>query len=185
MKKMRRMLSTLVVAAMLMNVPVTVWAEDAAEAPAAPAEQVQVVEEAPKAAEPAQEAPKAEEPAAEAPDVFYDVPEEAWYANAIGWANASGVLQGVSPHYFRPDVALSRQQAAVALYRFAAYAGLNTKLPADAESSFPDADDYAQDALRWCAASGIPCHGQTALTAPVSRADWAVMLSAFCKLLPN
>ena len=124
-------------------------------------------------------------PTAETPDVFYDVPQGAWYANAIGWANASGVLQGVSPHYFRPDVALSRQQAAVALYRFAAYAGLNTKLPADDEASFPDADDYAQDALRWCAASGIPCHGQTALTAPVSRADWAVMLSAFCKLFPN
>ena len=61
MKKMRRMLSTLVVAAMLLNVPVTVWADDAAEVPAAPAEQVQVVEEAPKAAEPAQEAPKAED----------------------------------------------------------------------------------------------------------------------------
>ena len=121
-------------------------------------------------------------PAAEAPAVFYDVPEGAWYADAIGWANASGVLQGVSPHYFRPDVALSRQQAAVALYRFAAFAGLSTKLPAGADASFPDADDYAQDALRWCAANAIPCRGRTALTAPISRADWTMMLSTFCGL---
>ena len=124
-------------------------------------------------------------PTAEAPDAFYDVPEDEWYTGAIGWANASGVLQGVSPHYFRPDVALSRQQAAVALYRFAVYAGLSTKLPTGTEVSFPDADDYAQEALRWCAAHDIPCRGRTALTAPISRADWAVMLSAFCKLLPN
>ena len=124
-------------------------------------------------------------PAAEAPAAFYDVPEGAWYTDAIGWANASGVLQGVSPHYFRPDAALSRQQAAVALYRFAAYAGLDTGVPSGADADFPDADEYAREALRWCAANDIPCRGRTALNAPVSRADWAVMLSAFCGLLPR
>lgn len=124
-------------------------------------------------------------PAAEPPDAFYDVPKDEWYADAVGWASASGVLEGNSPHYFRPDVALNRQQAAVVLYRFAAYAGLDTALSSDAELSFPDADDYAQEALCWCTASNIPCRGQTALNAPISRADWAEMLLAFCELLPN
>ncbi len=124
-------------------------------------------------------------PAANASDNFYDVPENVWYAKAVGWANASGILHGISLHYFRPDVALSRQQAAVALYRFAVFAGLDTEISVDADDSFADAKDYAVDALRWCTANGIPCRGRTTLQAPISRADWAEMLSAFCKLLPN
>ncbi|MBR3560280.1 MAG: polysaccharide deacetylase family protein [Oscillospiraceae bacterium] len=124
-------------------------------------------------------------PAAEPTGAFLDVPEDAWYAVAVDWANATGVLTGVSPHYFRPDVALTREQAAVVLYRFAAGAGLDTDFSAAADTVFPDASDYAQDALRWCAAHNIPARGLTALTAPIPRADWAVMLSAFCAMLPS
>ena len=63
MKKIRRMLSTLVIASMLMNVPVTIFAESDGEAPAAVEQQA----EAPKQ-ETKTEPAKAEEPASDKPE---------------------------------------------------------------------------------------------------------------------
>ena len=53
----------------------------------------------------------AEEPA------FTDVPEDAWYAEALRWAAGAGVIRGFADGSFRPDRPLTRAEAVEMLFR--------------------------------------------------------------------
>lgn len=121
-------------------------------------------------------------PEASRADAFSDVAGEAWYTAAVDWAVGAKVLTGVSAHYFKPTDALTWEQAAAALFRYARSIGLVTVQKAPDPAAFPGAAPYALEALSWCAAKGVLHQSGAALNAPISRADWAVMLSAFCGL---
>ena len=88
---------------------------------------------------------------------FTDVAEGQWYAEAVAWAYASGVVNGTSETSFSPDAPVTREQTAAMLYRYARYAGQDTK-PTGNLSVFTDADqisDYAKTAMRWAVGKGI------------------------------
>ena len=54
----------------------------------------------------------------EAPEAgFTDVPANAYYADAVAWASAAGVTEGVSATAFAPDRACTRAQIVTFLYR--------------------------------------------------------------------
>jgi hypothetical protein len=58
------------------------------------------------------------DPAAEAgAAAFTDVPEGAYYASAIAWAQAKGIAQGTGDGRFLPEATLSREQAFTFVYR--------------------------------------------------------------------
>lgn len=57
-------------------------------------------------------------PAAKA-SFFDDVTADAWYAQAVAWAAENGVVEGYGNGNFGPDNAITREQLAAMLYRYA------------------------------------------------------------------
>jgi len=117
---------------------------------------------------------------------FVDVPADEWYADAVNWAAAEGIVNGVGDGAFAPSEPLTREQAAAILRRYAAHAGLAAREPHDvSEENYPGASPYAVEPLAWCAANGIPyrnADGSLTPVAPIERADLAMMLSALCRM---
>ena len=57
---------------------------------------------------------------------FADVPDGAWYADAVRWAVQAGIVTGMGDGRFAPDDPVTREQLAVFLYRYAQQAGQDT-----------------------------------------------------------
>lgn len=87
------------------------------------------------------------------PNPFADVAPQSWYAKAVIWAAASGVVKGTSAATFAPEDAITREQIAAILYRYNGEA-----VTGDLLSSFPDADavsGYAVEAMQWAVSRGL------------------------------
>ena len=106
------------------------------------------------------------EPQAQA-SPFSDIANGSYYEKAVAWANANGIVKGVSDAEFAPDESITREQMAAMIYRYAAYkkmdlsAGESTNILSYADYS--DISDYAVSAMRYAAGSGI-INGMTADT---------------------
>lgn len=62
---------------------------------------------------------------------FSDVAADSWYGTAVYWARANGIVNGVSDTAFAPNQALTREQMAAILYRYAEYKGADLSASAD------------------------------------------------------
>lgn len=125
------------------------------------------------------------EPAAEAAD-FSDVAAGRYYSEAIAWASAHGIVSGYGNGTFGPDAAITREQMASILYRYAEYKGADTSARDDL-SDFVDADavsPYALEVMQWAVGAGLIA-GQSADTlAPKTnstRAVAATILMRYCQ----
>ncbi len=89
---------------------------------------------------------------------FADVPEEAWYYQAVCWAYQTGVVNGVSEVAFAPERKITREQMATMLYKYS-----QTRGAVDASAFAPlddygDADQvsgYARDPMQWAVGTGL------------------------------
>ena len=92
---------------------------------------------------------------------FSDVADGAWYAGAVHWAADSGVVKGYADGRFRPNDAVTREQMATLLYRFAGYKGYDVSIGGDTNIlRFTDGaavSGYAVPAMRWACGSGMVC----------------------------
>lgn len=81
---------------------------------------------------------------------FADVPEEAWFAEAVRWAVSGGIAAGTSATTFSPYDTCTRGQSVTFLYKVM---GSSTK----AAGSFTDvsADAWYVAAVDWAAAKGV------------------------------
>jgi hypothetical protein len=82
-------------------------------------------------------------------DPFIDVAAGAWYADAVKWGAANGVVKGIGGGRFDPDTPVSRQDLAAILYRYVKLKGL-TLPEAKAYAPFGDEAeiaDYAKEAV--------------------------------------
>ena len=90
---------------------------------------------------------------------YTDVPEDAWYCDAVGWAGSAGLILGYGDGTFGPEAPVTRQDLAVMLWRLAGYQGRDTNNMEEVRLlSFPDVWDlapYAEPAVRWVCGSGI------------------------------
>ena len=117
---------------------------------------------------------------------FYDVPAGAYYASAAAWAQARGVVTGYGDGTFRPDGAVTRQQLAAMLYRYARLQGADLSAGADL-TAYPDGDTvpaYAREALSWAVGAGVlrgRADGRLDGGGTASRAELAVLLQRFCQ----
>lgn len=100
---------------------------------------------------------------------FRDVGSWSPYYEALCWAKASGIAGGYGGGAFRPAEPVSRQQAAVMLYRYAQA----TDLPADEDSptlaGYQDADavpDWSRDAVEWAVGNGLWFSGSVQMLRP-------------------
>lgn len=96
-------------------------------------------------------------PAVSLPNTFIDVPDTQYYAEAIAWAAEKGIVDGYSVEFFGPEDAVTREQMAAILYRYAAYKDYDTarQEPLNRFTDAQDASAYAEEALRWAVASDI------------------------------
>ena len=81
---------------------------------------------------------------------FDDVPNDAWYTEAVRWAVSERIVSGYDDRTFGPGDPVTREQMAVVLYRCAAKAGLDTAT--QSLTAFGDRDQvspYAREAVAW------------------------------------
>ena len=126
------------------------------------------------------------QPAADWANPFWDVPASAWFHDAVTWAWENDITGGVSSTHFGAGNAVTREQLAAFLYRYAQDQGYDTSARADL-SGYSDAglvSSYATEALSWANATGLII-GTTATTlspkGSATRAQVATILSRFCQ----
>lgn len=118
---------------------------------------------------------------------FTDVQSGAWYSGAVGWASATGVVGGFGDGRFGPDEAITREQLAAILYRYAKLKGLNPGVSGTL-SGFTDTasvSPYAQDAMRWAVGRGLISGKGDGILDPggsATRAEAAAILMRFCQM---
>lgn len=132
-------------------------------------------------------------PAPKGVNTFSDVPNGEWYTNAVTWAAENSVVTGVGSGRFDPNGAVTREQAAVILYKYAQSKGYDVSARADL-TAFPDAgsvSDWAQDALAWANATGLiqgTVYGSKTILDPqgsASRAQVAAILRSYVEHVVN
>jgi len=115
---------------------------------------------------------------------FSDVPAGAYYAQAVAWAAANGVVLGVSESEFAPEAAVTREQMAAILYRYANHKVYATSARG-ALSQFKDAGSisgYAKDAVSWAVGAGLIVGRTETAVEPAgtaTRAEVATILQRF------
>lgn len=109
-----------------------------------------------------------------------------WYKDAVQWGVETGITNGISETEFDPSSAISREQLATMLFRYAKNSDADTSAKADLDK-YTDAgqvSSWAQDAMQWANASGL-ITGDTDTTlspkADSSRAVLATVLMRYCE----
>ena len=124
------------------------------------------------------------EPAVTGESPFTDVPAGCWYTDAIVWAAQNGIVCGFGDGTFRPNAAVTRAQAAVMLYGYAAFTGADVTARADL-SAYSDAGQipaWAMDAMQWANARRLIVGRDSSHLVPdgkTTRAEMAAILSAY------
>ena len=126
------------------------------------------------------------QPAVTGGNPFPDVKSGSYCDDATAWAAANGIVTGYESGEFRPGQAITRQEMAAILYRYAQYKKLDTSVGEDTNIlSFEDASqlsDYAIPAMQWAVGAGV-INGTAASTlsprGDASRAQVANILYRF------
>ena len=123
------------------------------------------------------------EPSASA-SAFADVPADAWYAKAVAWANANGIVQGYDASTFAPDDRITREQLAAIFQRYAGFKGMETSGRGDL-SQFGDTgalSNWAQEGVSWAVGAGLISGKGDGVLDPqgaTTRAEAAAILQRF------
>ena len=126
------------------------------------------------------------EPAVDKSITFADVDENAYYANAVAWAQSNGIVNGITDSEFAPDTNITREQIAVIMFRYAKYKGYDVSVGENTNIlSYDDAESisgYAVEAVQYASGSGL-MKGKTETTINpkdnATRAEIAAILQRF------
>ncbi|MBO4422784.1 MAG: S-layer homology domain-containing protein [Clostridia bacterium] len=98
-------------------------------------------------------------PAVSGENPFSDVASTAYYYNAVIWCSSNGIVNGYPDGTYLPNANITREQAAVLLYRYAQFRGYDVSVSgSDPLSGFSDASSvssWAAAAMRWAVKKGI------------------------------
>ena len=121
---------------------------------------------------------------------FTDVAGDAYYAEAVRWAASEGIVGGYGGGLFGSDDAVTREQLAVILYRYAVYKGYDVSIGEDTNilsyADFADLSEYAIPAMQWACGAGIITGVTNSTLVPqgeATRAQVAAMLMRFCEAI--
>ena len=114
---------------------------------------------------------------------YADVDAAAYYGTPVYWARMNSLVTGYSDEQFGPNDAVTREQLAAILYRYADSLGLDTDtgfIP-DKYYDFSDyqtVSSYASQAMNWCVNKGIinGSDGKLNPQGTATRAEAATML---------
>ena len=121
-------------------------------------------------------------------NTFADVNEKdgSWYIDAVAWAAANGVVNGVGNNRFDPNGKITREQMAALLFRYAQKKGIDTSKRGDL-SNFPDANKisaYAKEAVSWAVGEGI-INGSDGKLLPQGNATRAQVATILMRYIEN
>ena len=117
---------------------------------------------------------------------FSDVDNGAYYADAVKWASGKEIVGGYADGTFAPNRAITREQLAAILYRYAKANGADISVGEDTNllsyKDFQSVGQYAVPALQWAVGSGLIGGTTNAMLSPkgtATRAQAAVILVRF------
>ena len=89
---------------------------------------------------------------------FTDVAAGKWFAKAVAWAAANGIVNGYGSGLFGPNDPVTREQLAAILYRYAVYDGMTAVTLEENLGGFADTAQlsaYAIQAMNWAVGQGL------------------------------
>ena len=116
-------------------------------------------------------------------NTFSDVKNGEWYTEAIAWAAANGIVDGVGNGKFDPGGNITREQMAAILYRYANRKGFDTSRLGNlgAFSDRTSISSYARTPLQWAVAKELinGVNGSLLPLGNATRAQVATILMRF------
>lgn len=126
------------------------------------------------------------EPETSGASSFADVKSGDWYADAVAWGESTGVVKGYGNGLFGPNDALTREQFATIMYRYAAYKGEDISASVSL-SKFVDCakvSTWAESAVKWAAAEELIIGDDNSMLDPLGttqRCEAAEILYRYCE----
>ena len=117
---------------------------------------------------------------------FMDVEVNGYYGKAVAWANANGIVSGVSKDRFAPNDPITREQMATILYRYANYKGYDTE--SNGNTAYTDSSfisGYARNAVSWAAANLLMKGNADGSFSPNENTTRAQAAAVFSRMLEN
>ena len=111
---------------------------------------------------------------------FTDVAAGRYYTTAVAWAARNGIVEGMTATTFAPDQAITREQLASILYRYAKWLGFSGY--GSDISGYTDAgkvSSYAYDAMSWAVRSGVVTGTSAKVLDPQGTASRAAAAQMF------
>jgi len=110
-----------------------------------------------------------------------------WYTDAVNWASANDITNGISATKFAPDAVVTREQVVTFFYRYVEYQGYAIS-GSDDLSAYGDKaslSSFADNAMKWAVGNGIITSTSTSssVLSPLTgctRAEIATILQRFC-----
>ncbi|MCI5604796.1 MAG: S-layer homology domain-containing protein, partial [Clostridia bacterium] len=126
------------------------------------------------------------EPTVDKSNPFSDVDANAYYANAVIWAQQNDIVNGVTENAFAPDDNITREQIAAIMIRYAKYKGYDVSVGENTNilsyTDFDEISEYAISAMKYVVGSGL-MKGKTETTINpkdnATRAEIAAILQRF------
>ena len=122
---------------------------------------------------------------------FTDIAADSYYAGAVNWAAANGIVNGVNETSFAPNEPITREQLAAILYRYAELKNYDVTISDISLHEYMDADEisaFANTAMQWANENEL-ITGKTAVSlnpqGNATRAEVATILMRFCECIIN
>ena len=118
--------------------------------------------------------------------VFVDVEIGGYYDRAVAWANANGIVSGVSKDRFAPNDPITREQMATILYRYANFKGYD--IESNGNTAYSDSSSisgYARNAVSWAAANLLMKGNDDGSFLPNANATRAQAAAVFARMIEN
>ena len=120
---------------------------------------------------------------------FTDVAEDEYYADAVAWAAENDIVNGYSDTVFAPEKAMSREEMAVVLYRYAQYKGWDVSAQGDL-SRYTDSESvsaWSAEAMTWAVGAKVMngMDGRLAPQGDALRSQTATVLMRVSTLAGN
>ena len=118
--------------------------------------------------------------------VFVDVEIGGYYGKAIAWANANGIVSGVSKDRFAPNDPITREQMATILYRYADFKGYDVE--SNGNTAYTDSasiSGYARNAVSWAAANMLMKGNDDGSFLPNANTTRAQAAAVFTRMIEN
>ena len=116
---------------------------------------------------------------------FTDVPQNAWYRDALNWAAEKGYVNGTGANTFSPDGKITRQEVVTILFRYSgSQSGAETMFTATYDSQFTDSGaiaPWAKTAMYWAIYNGVVNGTSQTTVSPTATATRAEVAAIFVR----